>query len=70
MLRKVLLVIMMPSLLIGVTVLVLIGLRDFDLLVSIATRLIMVAVVIGIPVMIARTIIFPGRPRDGRRGKE
>jgi len=66
-LRKVLLVIIMPSLLIGVTVLVLIGLRDFDLLVSIATRLIVVVVVIGIPVMVVRMIIFPGRPRNGRR---
>ncbi len=67
MLRKVLLVIIMPSLLLGVTVLVLIGLRDFDLLVSITTRLIMVAVVIGIPVTAVRMVMSPGKKRNGRR---
>jgi len=66
-LRKVLLVILMPPLVIGLTLLVLIGLRDFDLLVSITTRLMAVAVVIGIPLMIARTISSPGRPLNGRR---
>ena len=60
-------VILITPLAIGLALLVLIGLRDFDLLVSIATRLIVVAVVIGIPVMIVRMIISPGRPRNGRR---
>ncbi len=67
MLRELLLAILMPPLVIGLALLVLIGLKDVDLLVAIVTRLIMVAVVIGIPVMIARMIIFPGRPRNGRR---
>ena len=65
--RKLLLAILMPPLVVGLALLVLIGLRDFDLLVSITTGLIVVAVVIGIPVMIARMIIFPGRPGNGRR---
>jgi len=59
--------ILITPLAIGLALLVLIGLRDFDLLVSIATRLIVVAVVIGIPVMITRMIILPGKPRNGRR---
>jgi len=67
MLRKLLLVILIPPLVIGVTALVLIGLMDFDLLVSITTTIIVVAVVIGIPAMVVRMIIFPGRPRNGRR---
>ena len=67
MLRRLLMLLLIPPLLIGFTALVLIGLRDFDLLVSIATRLIIVAIVIGIPVMITRMIILPGKPRNGRR---
>jgi len=66
-LRRLLMVILIPPLAIGLALLVLIGLRDFDLLVSITTRLIVVAVVIGIPVMIVRMIILPGKPRNGRR---
>jgi len=66
-LRKLLLAILMPPLVIGLALLVLIGLIDFDLMISITTRLIVVAVVIGIPVMVVRMIAFPGRPRNGRR---
>ena len=65
--RRLLMAILIPPLVIGLALLVLIGLRDFDLLVSIATGLIVVAVVIGIPVMITRMIISPGKPRNGRR---
>ena len=65
--RRLLLAVLIPPLLIGLALLVLIGLNDSDLLVSIATRLIVVAVVIGIPVMIVRMIISPGKPRNGRR---
>ena len=67
--RKLLLAILMPPLVVGLALLVLIGLRDFDLLVSITTGLIVVAVVIGIPVMIVRMVFRPGRPRNGRRCK-
>jgi len=66
-LRRLLLAILVPPLLIGVTLLVLIGLRDFDLLVAITGRLILVIVIIGIPLMILRMIVFPGRSRDRRR---
>ena len=67
MLRKLLLAMLMPPLLLGVTVLVVIGLKDFDLLVAIVSRLIVLAVIIGIPVIIVRMIVFPERSRDERR---
>ena len=57
--RRLLLAIFVPPLLVAVTVLVVIGLRDFDLLVAIVSKLIVVAVIIGIPVMILKMIIFP-----------
>jgi len=63
-LRRLLAAILIPPLVIGLALLVLIGLRDFDLLMSITTRLIVVAVIIGIPVMVVRMIISPGRPRN------
>ncbi len=67
MLRRLLLAILVPPLLIGVTLLVVIGLRDFDLLVAITGKVILVIVIIGIPLMILRMIVFPGKPRDRRR---
>ena len=67
MLRRLLLAILVPPLLIGLALLVVIGLRDFDLLVAITGRLILVIVIIGIPLMILRMIVFPGKPRDRRR---
>ena len=59
MLRKILLAILTPPLLIAILVLVVIGLKDFDLLVVIVSRLILVAVIIGIPVMILKMIFLP-----------
>ena len=59
MLRKLLLALLIPPLLIAISVLVIIGLKDFDLLVVIVSRLIVVAVIIGIPVMILKMIFLP-----------
>ncbi|GEM_PF-6287881 len=56
-----------PPLLVLLAVLVMIGLRDIDLLTAIVSRLIVVVVVIAIPVMLVRTIILPGKKEDGRR---
>lgn len=67
MLRKLLLAVLMPPLLVAVMVLVVIGLTDFDLLVAIVSRLIVVTVIVGVLVTIIRMIIFPGRSRDERR---
>ena len=67
MLRRLLLAMLIPPLLLGIGVLVVIGLKDLDLLVAIVSRLIVVTVIIGIPVIIVRMIIFPGRSRDVRR---
>jgi len=66
-LRKLLMAILVPPLLIAVAVLVAIGLRDFDLLVAMASRLIVLTVIIGIPVMILKMIVFPKKKEDGRR---
>jgi len=59
--------VLMPPLLIAITVLVLIGLRDFDLLGAIVSRLIAVAVIIGIPMMIFKMVVLPRRKENGRR---
>ena len=59
--RRLLMAILLPPLLIAIAVLVLIGLKDFDLLVAIVSRLIVVAVIIGIPVMILKMVILPKR---------
>lgn len=67
MLRKLLMVILIPPLLIAIAVLVVIGLRDFDSLVAIVSKLIVVAVVIGIPVIILKMIILPKKKQNGRR---
>ena len=67
MLRRLLLAVLIPPLLLGVTLLVVIGLKDFNLLVDIVSRLIVVTVIIGIPVIIVRMIVFPGRSRNERR---
>ncbi len=67
MLRRLLLVVLIPPLLLGAAVLVLIGLRDLDLLVAIVSRLIPVAVIIGVPVIVIRMILFPRRSRNERR---
>jgi hypothetical protein len=57
-LSKLLKAILIPTLLIAVTVLVVIGLKDFDLLVAIISRLIVVADIINIPVMILKMVIL------------
>ena len=58
---------LLPPLLIGAAVLVMIGLRDLDLLVAVIPRLMVVAIIIGIPVILIRMIISPRRSRDERR---
>ena len=67
MLKRLLMAIFVPPLVIAVILLVAIGLKDFDLLVVIVSKLILVAVIIGIPVMILKMIIFPKRKENGRR---
>ena len=67
MLRRLLLVVIIPPLLVGVAALVLIGLRDLDLLVALVSRLMSVAVIIGTTVMMIRIILFPRRSRNERR---
>jgi len=59
--------ILIPPLLIAIAMLVLIGLADFDLLVAIVSKLIVVAVIIGIPMMILKIIIIPKKKENIRR---
>ena len=58
MLRRLLMVILLPPLLIGVTVLVIIGLTNPDLLAAIISKLIVAVVLIGIPIFIVRRLFF------------
>ena len=51
--------ILIPPLLIAVTALVVIGLKDFDLLVTITAKVIAVIVIVGIPVLIVKRLLFP-----------
>lgn len=51
--------ILIPPLLIAVTALVIIGLIDLDLLVTIIPRLIVAIVIIGVPVLIIKRLVFP-----------
>ena len=51
--------ILIPPLLIAVTALVVIGLKDFDLMVTITAKVIVVIVIVGIPVFIVKRLIFP-----------
>ena len=67
MLSRLLMVILLPPLLIAVAVLIMIGLKDFSLLVAIIAKLLVVTVIIGIPVIIVKMIIFPKKERNGRR---
>jgi len=66
-LRKLLMAILVPPLLIAIIALVAIGLRDFDLLVAIVGRLIVVIVIIGIHVMILKMLFVPKKKQNGRR---
>ena len=65
--RKLLMAILVPPLLIAIIALVAIGLRDFDLLVAIVGRLIVVIVIIGIHVMILKMLFVPKKKQNGRR---
>ena len=67
MLRKLLMLLLLPPLLICAAVLVVIGLRDLDLLLAIVSKLMVVAIIIGIPVILIRMIISPRRSRNERR---
>ena len=67
MLRRLLIAILIPPLLIAITILIVIGLKDFDLLLAIVSKLIVVAVIIGIPVMILKMIIIPKKKQNIRR---
>jgi len=58
MLDSVLRLILIPPLLIGVTILVIIGLINFDLMVAIAAKLIAGIVVVGSLVLIGRLLFF------------
>jgi len=59
MLSRLLRIILIPPLLIAVTALVIIGLIDFDLLVTIMPKLIGAILIIGIPVLIVKRLLFP-----------
>jgi|GEM_PF-2385641 len=61
MLRKLLMLVLLPPLLICAAVLVMVGLKDLDLLVAIVSKLMVVTVIIGIPVILIRMTILPGR---------
>jgi hypothetical protein len=50
---------LVPPILIAVTVLVILGLINFDLLVAITARVIAVIVIVGIPVLILKRLLFP-----------
>lgn len=50
---------LVPPLVIAVTVLVIVGLIDFDLLVTITVKVIAVIVITGIPVLILKRLLFP-----------
>jgi hypothetical protein len=67
MLRRLLMLIVLPPLLAAMGVLIMVGLGDIDLLVAIVSKLMIIAIIIGIPVMAARMILFPGRSQDRRR---
>ena len=59
MLSRLVRLILIPPLLIAVTALVIIGLIDFDLLVTIIPGLIVAIVIIGVPVLIIKRLVFP-----------
>jgi len=59
MLSRLIRVILIPPLLIAVTVLVILGLINFDLLVTITVKVIAVIVIAGIPMLILKRLLFP-----------
>ena len=58
MLSRLIWVILIPPLLIAVTVLVIVGLINFNLLVTITVKVIAVIVITGIPVLILKRLLF------------
>lgn len=58
MLSRLLRVVLIPPLLIGVTVLVIIGLKDLDLLVAMIRKLIVAVLIIGIPMAYREETVF------------
>lgn len=58
MFNRLLRVILIPPLLIAVTALVIVGLKDPDLLATVTARGIAVIVIVGIPVLIVKTLLF------------
>jgi hypothetical protein len=66
MLRRLLTAIFIPPLLVAVTVLVIIGLRDLELLVAIVSRLIVVTTIIGIPMIVLKMIVLPKKKQNGK----
>ena len=59
MLSRLIWVTLVPLLLIAVTVLVIVGLINFDLLVIITVKVIALIVIVGIPVLILKRLLFP-----------
>ena len=59
MLSRLLRIMLIPPLLIIVTALVIIGLIDFDLLVTIIPKLIVAIIIVGVPILIVKRMLFP-----------
>jgi len=59
MLSRLIWVTLIPPLLMAVTVLVIVGLMNFDLLIIIIVKVIAVIVIAGIPVLILKRLLFP-----------
>ena len=59
MLTKLLKLALIPPLLVMVTALVIIGLMNFDLLMAIMPKLIVAFIIIGVPVLIVKRLVFP-----------
>jgi hypothetical protein len=59
MLSRLLRLVLIPPLLLGMTALVIIGLKDLDLLAAIIPKLIVAVVLISIPILILRRLLFP-----------
>ena len=58
MLSRLLRLVLIPPLLIAVTVLVIIGLKDLDLLVAIIPKLVVAVVLVGITIFIVKRLFF------------
>ena len=58
MLSKLLRLVLIPPLLIMVTALVIMGLTKFDLLMAVIPKIIVAIIIIGVPVLIVKRVIF------------